>query len=116
MTTNPIIQIINLKEDQIEFSLTGADTSMANALRRIMLAETPTMAIDIVEIETNSTVLHDEFLAHRLGLIPLAAPQPIVRSFCVHRLFFLSRLSFFLCFSFRDGFARSSSSLCLRRI
>jgi len=71
----PNIEILELKDDCMTFLLSKTDTSVANALRRIMIAEVPTMSIDLVEIESNTSVLHDEFLAHRLGLIPLTSSK-----------------------------------------
>ena len=43
---------------------------MANALRRVMIAEVPTMATHLINIYENTSVLHDEFLVQRLALIP----------------------------------------------
>jgi DNA-directed RNA polymerase II subunit RPB3 len=56
---------------RFRFKLSGASVAFANSLRRAMIAEVPTMTIEYVEIEENSSALFDEFIAHRLGLIPL---------------------------------------------
>lgn len=67
----PKIEILQLQPHEIKFVLSETDTSVANALRRIIIAEVPTLTIDLVEFAENSTVLNDEYIAHRLGLIPL---------------------------------------------
>ena len=67
----PNVKILELRPDMVRFELSGTDASMANSLRRVMIAETPILAIDKVDFYENSTALPDEVLAHRLGLIPL---------------------------------------------
>ncbi|MFQ6094607.1 MAG: DNA-directed RNA polymerase subunit D [Candidatus Bathyarchaeia archaeon] len=65
------IEIIRKDENSINFKVGGISSAFANTLRRIIISEVPTMAIDEVVIIENSSVLHDEILALRLGLIPL---------------------------------------------
>lgn len=67
----PKIEIQELRDDFIKFELSETDASVANAIRRVMISEVPTLAIDLVSIEVNTSVMTDEFLAHRLGMIPL---------------------------------------------
>ncbi|KAL9102769.1 MAG: hypothetical protein Q9163_002131 [Psora crenata] len=56
------------------FSLINLDASLANAFRRILLAEVPTLAIENVYIRSNDSIIADEVLSHRLGQIPLTGP------------------------------------------
>lgn len=49
----------------------GLDAAVANAFRRILMAEIPTLAIEYVFVHNNTSVIQDEVLAQRLGLIPL---------------------------------------------
>ncbi|CAN6482400.1 unnamed protein product [Victoria cruziana] len=71
----PRLKIRDMKHDYMKFELRETDVSMANALRRVMIGEVPTIAIDLVEIDSNSSVLNDEFISHRLGLIPLTSER-----------------------------------------
>ncbi|KAH0646225.1 hypothetical protein KY285_034786 [Solanum tuberosum] len=77
----PKIKIREVKDDFMKFELRETDASIANALRRIMIAEVPTIAIDLVEIEVNSSVLNDEFISHRLGLVPLTSERAMSMRF-----------------------------------
>jgi len=65
------VEILSLSGDTIRFLLRGADIALANALRRTMISELPCMTIDDIFFFDNSSVLPDETLAHRLGLVPL---------------------------------------------
>lgn len=65
------VSINQLNEESMEFDLVGVDAAVANALRRIIIAEVPTMAFHKVLLYQNTSVLPDELLVHRLGLLPV---------------------------------------------
>jgi DNA-directed RNA polymerase subunit D len=65
------IKIVEKNDYTARLIIEGVRTAFVNSLRRIMLSEVPAMAIDEVVVIENSSMLHDEILAHRMGLIPL---------------------------------------------
>ncbi len=65
------IKLLSKEPDTLRFVLSDASPAFANALRRIMVSEIPVMAIDDVMILENNSVMYDEILAHRLGLVPI---------------------------------------------
>ena len=65
------LEIISKDSKKISVKLKGVPLQYANALRRICLNGVPVFAVDTVDIIENSSVLPDEGLAHRLGLIPM---------------------------------------------
>ncbi len=62
---------MKVDEENFQFLLEDVTPGFANALRRTVLSEVPSMAIDEVIIVENSSSFYDEYIAHRLGLIPL---------------------------------------------
>ena len=67
----PKVKVLAESDQEVLLQLDGIDRSYANAIRRFCIAEVPSMAIDDIVILENSSVLYDEILAHRLGMIPL---------------------------------------------
>jgi hypothetical protein len=65
------IEYTKLSEFEAKFFFKNVDFSLLNSIRRIMINEIPTIAIDLVFVEYNSSDLHDEFIVHRLGLLPI---------------------------------------------
>ena len=65
------IEFASLDDSLARFTLSGASPAFANAFRRAMIGEVPTLAIEDVRIYDNTSALFDEMLAHRLGLIPI---------------------------------------------
>lgn len=65
------VEIVEKKGNNLTFILRDSTFTFANALRRIIVSEVPTMAIDELKIVENSSALYDEMLALRLGLVPL---------------------------------------------
>ncbi|OGI12611.1 DNA-directed RNA polymerase subunit D [Candidatus Micrarchaeota archaeon RBG_16_36_9] len=65
------IKILEKTDKEIKFLLEDSNPQFANALRRIMTVEVPILAIDSVDFSVNESVLYNEVIAHRMGLIPL---------------------------------------------
>jgi len=65
------MEVLEKDNCSLRLLIRGVDIPFMNALRRIVIAEVPCMAIDEVVIIENSSILQDEIIAHRLGLIPL---------------------------------------------
>jgi DNA-directed RNA polymerase subunit D len=65
------IEILEKTDSEIKFLVEGIRPGFASALRRIVMGEIPTMAIEWVDFRKNDSVVNDEIIAHRLGLIPL---------------------------------------------
>ena len=78
------LQILKKSDTKLDFTLEGTDYAFANALRRVMMSEVATMAVETVDIEENTSGLFDEALAQRLGLIPLTFDKKLynVKSEC----------------------------------
>jgi DNA-directed RNA polymerase subunit D len=69
-----MIELIKSSDNETNFVIRGINHTYANAIRR-SAEEIPMLAVDTVEIIKNDSVLYDEMIALRIGLIPLTADK-----------------------------------------
>ncbi|QLK26247.1 DNA-directed RNA polymerase subunit D [Natrinema zhouii] len=74
MTEEYDVEFVEREDREARFLVRGVTPAFANGIRRAMIADVPTMAIDTVRFVENSSVMFDEQLALRLGLVPLTTP------------------------------------------
>ena len=74
MTGEYDVEFVEREDDEARFLVRGVTPGFANGIRRAMIADVSTMAIDTVRFVENSSVMFDEQIALRLGLVPLTTP------------------------------------------
>ena len=72
MPPQPGASSLAARDDKCTFTLVDGTDAMANAIRRTLLMDVPVLATDTVRILTNSSSFPDEYIAHRIGLVPLS--------------------------------------------
>lgn len=73
------VNIIERGPLTLKMHIQGISLHVLNSIRRAIISEVPTMSIDYVIFIENSSVFYDEYIAHRLGLIPLRSEDAYTR-------------------------------------
>lgn len=74
MSTEYDVEFVDRDDREARFLVRGITPAFANGIRRAMVADVPTLSIDTVRVVENSSVMFDEQIGHRLGMVPLATP------------------------------------------
>ena len=75
MASDYEVQFIDRDERDTRFLVRGVTPAFANGVRRAMIADVPTLSIEEVRVIENSSVMFDEMIALRFGLVPLTTPD-----------------------------------------
>ena len=74
MTNDFEVEFIERGDREARVLVRGLTPALANGIRRAILADVPTFSIDTVRFVENSSVMFDEMIGLRLGLVPLSTP------------------------------------------
>ena len=78
----PVVQNISLKGDELKFTLSNVNVSVANSIRRTILSDIPTVVFKTAPYEenkaniiVNTSRLNNEIIKQRLSCIPICVKQ-----------------------------------------
>ncbi|RLG78856.1 MAG: DNA-directed RNA polymerase subunit D [Thermoprotei archaeon] len=71
------VEVLEKDANHVKLLVRNVPIHVVNAVRRAALELVPSMAVDFLVFRTNTSVLHDEMIAHRVGLIPLTSEEAI---------------------------------------
>ncbi|MEM2908563.1 MAG: DNA-directed RNA polymerase subunit D [Candidatus Bilamarchaeaceae archaeon] len=74
------ISLIKKHENRIEFSVKDISPYFANLIRRYAMARVPVLAIDKIIVYENTSAFWDEYIAHRIGLMPVVTPEKLPKN------------------------------------
>ncbi len=77
--TRRSVEIRELKGNRLELVIRGFSVAYVNAIRRLILSDVPTVAVDFAYFYENSTDVYDEMIAHRLGLLVLKSDEALTK-------------------------------------
>lgn len=71
------VKVLKESDEKIFFYVRDASVDLVNALRRTIISELPAFAIDEVDFFENTSPVYNEYLANRIGLIPLTFDESV---------------------------------------
>lgn len=69
------VSVIESSPKVLRLDISGTSYGIANAIRRSAISKVGCFAVDTVTFYENTSALFDEYIAHRIGLIPLITPK-----------------------------------------
>jgi len=74
------LENVSEKGNRLSLTLKGVSLPVANAIRRYSMNRVPVLAIDKVTMYENSSPVFDEYIAHRIGMMPIKTPKNLPAS------------------------------------
>jgi DNA-directed RNA polymerase subunit D len=69
------VSVIENSEKVMRFDVSGSSYAVANAIRRHAISSVGCFAVDTVSFYENTSAMFDEYVAHRIGLVPITTPK-----------------------------------------